>query len=131
MIEGGCLCGAVRYTAPDPVLQAVCHCKNCQKQAGTAYSIVVGVPADALKVTGELAVYEDTADSGNTVLRKFCPKCGSPIYSEPPGSPLAFIKAGTLDDTSMVAPPVHVWAKSAMACTVIPEGAAKFDTMPG
>lgn len=131
MISGGCLCGAVRYTAPDPVMQAVCHCKNCQKQAGTAYSVIVAVPRDSLQLTGELAVYEDKGDSGNTVLRKFCPKCGSPIYSDLPGSPLLFLKAGTLDDTSGVAPPVHVWTKSAMACTAIPDGVARFETMPG
>ncbi|MDQ0466291.1 hypothetical protein QO010_004084 [Caulobacter ginsengisoli] len=132
MIEGGCLCGAVRYTAPDPVMQAVCHCKNCQKQAGTAYSVVIGVPRDGLKITGEPKVYEDTGDSGAKVLRKFCPNCGSPIVSEPsPDSPLVFLKAGTLDDTSAVAPGVHIYTRSAMACTVIPEGTPKFETMPG
>ena len=48
-IEGGCLCGQVRYTCDaDPLFQAVCHCKNCQKQAGTAFSVIVafGVTVD-------------------------------------------------------------------------------------
>src|SRR3974390_745785 len=38
-MRGGCLCGQIRYSAnAEPVLLAVCHCKNCQKQAGTAFS---------------------------------------------------------------------------------------------
>ena len=32
-LEGGCLCGAVRYTSEaEPALTAVCHCPDCQKQ---------------------------------------------------------------------------------------------------
>jgi hypothetical protein len=31
-IEGGCLCGKVRYSADvEPTFVGVCHCKNCQK----------------------------------------------------------------------------------------------------
>ena len=41
-IEGGCLCGKVRYSADaEPAFVGVCHCKNCQKGTGTAFSIVV------------------------------------------------------------------------------------------
>ena len=30
-IKGGCLCGAVRYTAEaDPTSATVCHCRDCQ-----------------------------------------------------------------------------------------------------
>ena len=44
-IVGGCLCGKVRYASTaDPVMTAVCHCKDCQKQAGTAFSVIVAVP---------------------------------------------------------------------------------------
>ena len=39
--SGGCLCGAVRYEASwPPIATAVCHCKNCQKQAGSALSVI-------------------------------------------------------------------------------------------
>jgi hypothetical protein len=34
-IKGGCLCGAVRYTAEaDPTSATVCHCRDCQKFTG-------------------------------------------------------------------------------------------------
>ncbi len=35
-LKGGCLCGAVRYSvSAEPAMQAVCHCRNCQRQAGS------------------------------------------------------------------------------------------------
>ena len=64
-IVGGCLCGKVRYSATaDPAIVAVCHCKNCQRQSGTAFTTIVGVPKEALKVTGTLRTYEDVSETG-------------------------------------------------------------------
>ena len=55
-IEGGCLCGKVRYSADaEPTFVAVCHCKNCQKGTGTAFSVVVALPTVALTVRGHAA----------------------------------------------------------------------------
>ncbi len=133
-IEGGCLCGAVRYrSAAEPVMVAVCHCRNCQKQAGSAFSIIVAVPADSLAVRGETKTYVDHGDSGNTVLRIFCPQCGSPLISdvESPGAAgLRFIKAGTLDDPSWLAPGIHVWCRSKQPWVTIDPGAPQFATNP-
>jgi len=55
-IEGGCLCGKVRYSADaEPIFVGVCHCKNCQKQAGTAFSVIFGIPKPALSLQGTLS----------------------------------------------------------------------------
>ena len=131
-IEGGCLCGQVRFKADaEPLFQAVCHCKDCQKQGGTAYSVVIGVPDAALTVTGETATYEHAGGSGGQVSRVFCPRCGSPILTRAAAAPgLAIVKAGTLDDTSELDPKVHVWTESAMPFTKIPEGAMAFGKNP-
>ena len=99
---GGCLCGQVRYEAMTaPLMSGVCHCKNCQKQAGTAFSTLAAFQKADVDFVGELKLYQDSdTDTGNTVNRYFCGQCGSPIYSEVPAQPgMAFIKAGTLDDT--------------------------------
>ena len=35
-IEGGCVCGKVRYSADaEPIFVGVCHCSNCQKASGS------------------------------------------------------------------------------------------------
>lgn len=132
-LVGGCLCGQVRYRAQaDPALIAVCHCKNCQKQAGTAFSVVVGIPKSALSIQGELKTYLDTGESGQTVERNFCPNCGSPITSNAAVMPeLTIIKAGSLDDTSWLNPTMHVYCDSAQWWTRIPTDATKFPRMPG
>lgn len=114
--EGGCLCGGVRYAfEAEPLLTAVCHCRNCQKQSGSAFSLIVALPAEALRLSGEtLAVYQDVGqDSGQPVQRYFCRACGSPIKSEGALAPgLVFVKAGTLDDTTWLAPSMAMWCDS-------------------
>jgi hypothetical protein len=102
----------------------VCHCKNCQRQAGSAFSIFAGVPRAAFDITGDaLKTYEDTADSGNKIKRLFCGECGSPIYSDlSPESETVYLKVGTLDDTSELKPQFHVWCDSAQDWVEIPEG---------
>jgi hypothetical protein len=114
---GGCLCGSVRYEfEAEPLFTAICHCRNCQKQAGSAFSVIVAIPAGTLKISGDgLASYRDKGDdSGQPVLRWFCRGCGSPIKSDLHSVPgMEFIKAGTLDDVSWLAPAMAVWCDSA------------------
>ena len=52
-VQGDCLCGGVRYTTEtEPVMTAVCHCKYCQRQTGSAFSIMVAVPKGSLELQG-------------------------------------------------------------------------------
>jgi hypothetical protein len=114
-MTGGCLCGALRYEiSAEPAMQVVCHCSHCQKQAGSAFSMIVGVPEAAVAVTkGAPKSYIDHGESGKQVERQFCGDCGSPLFSLVEAAPgLTFVKAGTLDDTAFFKPAVHVWARS-------------------
>lgn len=131
-LTGGCLCGAVRYSvSAEPVMQAVCHCKNCQRQAGSAWSMIAGVPEAALTITGEPRTYEDHGESGAPVLRQFCSTCGSPLFSHVAAAAgLVFIKAGTLDDPSGFAPQMQFWTKSKQPWVDLGAVPA-FETTPG
>jgi hypothetical protein len=131
-IIGGCLCGQVRYSVKaDPAFVGVCHCKNCQKQTGTSFSVLIGVPKSALSIRGKIRTFHDSGDSGQAVDRNFCPECGSPIFSEAAVmSDVAFIKAGTIDDTSWLAPTVHIYCDSRQSWIPIPEGNRQFPKMP-
>ncbi len=132
-MTGQCLCGAVSYKVEgDLQMTGVCHCKNCQRQAGTAYSVLFAVGDDQIKIDGDLTTYDDTADSGNVVQRHFCPKCGSPIKSSLPTQPgVTFIKAGTLDDTSVLKPQVHFWTGSKQDWVDIDPDVAQIEANPG
>jgi len=49
---GGCACGAIRYeVTAEPIVMFNCHCRDCQRATGTAFSAVVYVPAKAFKIT--------------------------------------------------------------------------------
>jgi hypothetical protein len=134
-ISGHCLCGNVTYSADaEPVAQALCHCTSCQRQTGTAFSIVIGVPAAVFIVEGDtLASFPTTGEvHGTTTLRHFCSNCGSPIYSSVAAMPeVVYIKAGTLDDASWLTPNAEVWTRSALPWSPHLENAAQFETMPG
>ena len=112
--QGGCLCGQVRYeVSGDPMAVVICHCKNCQKQSGSTFSINMIGQADQVSLQGDLSTYADEGDTGNPVNRKFCSNCGSPILSEilSQGNLIA-LKLGTLDDTSDIEPQTQFWCIS-------------------
>lgn len=129
--EGGCLCGAVRYhIAWPPILIATCSCRNCQKQAGSALSVIALVSQHTMSLTGALTVYEDKGDSGGTVFRKFCGTCGSPVISEVASAAeqrIMIIKAGTLDDMRDAIPSVHYWTCAAPEWMVFPQGGIRLE----
>ena len=114
-LKGRCMCGQIRYDSQaEPLMTAVCHCPDCQRQTGTSFSIVVGLPVDQFEHTGDISIYTTTGESGESVHRHFCGTCGSPIYSLPEAiTGLIFLKAGTLDDTSWLQPQSEFFCETA------------------
>lgn len=116
-IEGGCLCGDIRYSSEaEHIVTVLCNCKNCQKQSGAAFSVNIAMPRGSLNVEGEMSCYKDMGDSGMSLNRFFCGNCGSPISSEPDSIPdFTVLKVGTLDDTSWVQPTMEIYCDSAQS----------------
>lgn len=114
-IEGGCLCKAVRYRInAEPIMMRLCWCRDCQYLAAGNATANVVFPSAAAMVTGDLHDYVGKADSGNVLHRKFCPICGTPVFSQAEVRPhVIIVRAGTLDDPNGVKPSVNVWADSA------------------
>lgn len=128
-LEGHCNCGGVKYFSDIlPEFTAVCHCKTCQRQTSSSASLVVGVKDSALHIEGEsLGTFITHGDSGQDVYRSFCKNCGSPIVSRCDAIPgLAFIKAGTLNDTSILDPKIELYLQDAQAWTSRIAGAECF-----
>jgi hypothetical protein len=132
-MKGGCLCGSVRYTAnAEPIMTAICHCNDCQLQAGSAFSVVVGVPRPALTLEGQYKTFKGEGGSGKPTYRHFCPECGSPLFTEVDIMPdVAFIKAGTLDDRVSLRPTMEIWCDTAWEFTRTPTEITQFARMPG
>ncbi len=73
-IEGGCLCGKVRYSADaEPIFVGMCHCTNCQKASGSAFNIVVALPKPAVSLQGMVATFEGRGDSGKADIPTVLP----------------------------------------------------------
>lgn len=119
---GGCFCRQVRYTIDaEPIGSRTCWCRDCQYIASGSATNNVLFPEEAVAFTGEIGRIEKIADSGNLVERGFCPKCGSQLFSrtlDPKGAPIR-IRAGTLDDTELMAPQNVIWVDSAPSWAVI------------
>jgi hypothetical protein len=131
-IEGGCLCGKVRYSGEaEPIFAGVCHCTNCQKGTGTAFNAVVAVPKPMVSFTGALSTYEGRGDTGNAVYKRFCPECGSPVAEEAAVmADVVMIPTGTLDDPSTVTPAMQIYCDSAQHWALLEDGIQRFPKMP-
>jgi hypothetical protein len=130
-MTGHCLCGQVSYELTgDLIATAVCHCSHCQRQSGGAFSVNLIAHESQLDVSGTLSTYEDRGESGDAVyvLRRFCGSCGSPIVSVlTGGNGIIAVKAGTLDDTSEVAPTVEAWCSHKQPWVDLPGMAVSLD----
>lgn len=121
MITGGCLCGAVRFAVSEgPIVGRVCWCKTCQKIGAGGPAVGAAFHSAAVSVTGEMRDYESVADSGNKMHRRFCPTCGTHLFSASESRPhLVFIRAGALDDPEIARPSSTIWVKSAPSWAMI------------
>lgn len=130
--SGGCLCGAVRYTCDaEPMMAGHCHCEDCRRSSGSGHSSHLAVPEASVNLTGEVKSYVRPSDSGNPVMRAFCPTCGAPVFSTNPAMPgLLFLRASSLDDLEVFKPQMHVYAASAASWDAPRPGLPAFDRMP-
>ena len=108
-----------------------CHCKNCQKGTGTAFSLVVALPKPTLNVQGTLKTFTGRGDSGKATYRRFCPECGSALIDEAEVMPdVVMILAGTLDDASWVKPAMEIYCDSAQPWVSLGGERQRFPKMP-
>jgi hypothetical protein len=114
-ITGGCLCKAVRYSiSAEPIVTRACWCRVCQYIGAGSGSVNTCFRSAALTVGGELRDYSLVAASGNVMHRRFCPVCGTHLFSSSEARPdLVFVRAGTLDDPELAHPAMTIWTSSA------------------
>ena len=132
-IAGGCLCGAVRFEieADGPLWVRQCWCRVCQYLGAGSGTVNAMFPRDKVSVSGPLTDYVCQADSGSTMHRRFCAKCGTPIFTEAEPRPhLTAVRVGALDDPSLAAPQSIIWTKSAPAWACFDPGLPQTEGQP-
>ena len=118
-IDGACHCGYITIEGEaDPEKTNICHCTDCQTGTGAAFRVSVPVPGTSFRITGEPTNYvKTTAESGNSRVQAFCPRCGSPIYSTSPGEgvqPSYMVRVGILRQRREFLPKKQNWFRSAL-----------------
>jgi hypothetical protein len=155
MASGSCLCGnvSIEYKGEpalkvDPLLpslhfplpqnrlivnlQALCHCTDCQKISGSAFSVNNVVSGEGFSVTGNPKSYTKTADSGKKITSYFCGDCGSTLFRDGENFPgMKIVKAGVLGPKVLEAskPNVELFAPERPGWISKLEGAEQKDTM--
>ena len=114
-LRGGCACGAIRYQVRAmPLFLYACHCTDCQRQSGSAFSLGLPVAASAFQIErGQAKAWPFVGGTGIPSRFYFCETCGGRIYGERDGSERVILRAGTLDDTSWLVPRAHYFMRSA------------------
>ena len=114
VMSGGCACGALRYRAEgEPLVQGLCHCRNCQRLSGGGHVGFLCFPDEAVTFEGAAVSHDLTGGSGGTATRYFCPTCHGGVFGRTEVMPGKLnVYAGSLDDTSQFKPTLAVFTRS-------------------
>ena len=130
-LTGGCYCGAVRYEAVgDPLMQAQCHCRECQYITGGSPNMFVVMAPEGFKYTRGAPKQFARKDLEKPVTREFCAECGTHLVTKVPGLPAVVLKAGTLDDPALFNPQMAIYTIDKQAFHHVPEGMPSFERLP-
>jgi hypothetical protein len=129
-LTGGCSCGKVCYRlASPPMFVHCCHCRDCQRQTGSAFVLNALIEADRVELKGaEPAPVTMPTESGlpHDIYR--CSACQIAVWSTYGGrKQIRFVRVGTLDDPTAFAPDVHIYTRSKLPWVTLPAGVPAFE----
>ena len=117
-LEGGCLCGSVRFAYTGPLggelgAVTVCHCAQCRKAQGYGCAVAPASASGFSVKCGRDAIGEHQSSPGK--WRAFCKACGSPLYSRRDEKPDDLrLRLGALDATPAdLKVDAHIFAQGA------------------
>jgi hypothetical protein len=127
--EGACACGAVRYRlASPPMFVHCCHCRDCQRQTGSAFVINALIETDRIGLlSGAPEPIGVPTDSGRPHDVYRCPDCQTALWSDyGRRRTLSFVRVGTLDDPAALPPDVHIFTRSKLSWVGLPADTPAF-----
>jgi hypothetical protein len=113
--EATCHCGQLKLRlAGDPQLVSSCHCQACQRRTGALFGSTSFWRKEQIKaLDGEHRSFRRQADSGNFLVFRFCPTCGSNVFWESEKQPdLLSVAVGSFADPTFPAPVRTLWTES-------------------
>lgn len=122
-LEGGCICGKLRYEVLEPQIVLMCHCRNCQRRTGSAFNVsMLTLRKDFWVTAGETTSRELPGGSGALHRQHFCPECLTRTHTEMLAHPdIINVRVGTLDYPQTVRPIAQMWTSLALPWAVAPD----------
>lgn len=131
MAEGRCACGEVRYRLNGkPFAVHCCHCRDCQRETGSAFVINGLIETPAVEViAGQPETIDTPSASGKGQKIVRCRTCRLALWSHYAGmgARAAFVRVGTLADPDACPPQVHIYIRSKQPWFDLPPDAPAFD----
>jgi hypothetical protein len=129
-LQGGCACGGVRYElASAPMFVHCCHCRDCQRQTGSAFVLNALIEAErVILLSGDVEAIAVPTDSGRPHEIHRCASCKVAVWSVYGGiAKLRFVRVGTLDDPAALPPDVHIYVRSKLPWIALPPDVPHFE----
>lgn len=132
MIEGACLCGAVRFAIAAQARfawAAYCHCSICRKQHGALFSTSIGVAAHAFSWRSgtENVVHFRVSDAFE---RPFCGRCGSKVPTASQVAGVLNVPVGLLSGDRAIRLRSHIFVGSKSPLATIEDSLPRHDAYP-
>ncbi|TIU83618.1 MAG: GFA family protein, partial [Mesorhizobium sp.] len=101
-----CSCGQLSATcAGEPVRISVCHCLDCKRRTGSAFSYNVRFAEADVTIDGRALQFTRTGEQGGQITYSFCPDCGTTVHYRIDTQPgLTAIPVGAFADPSFPPP---------------------------
>jgi len=131
IINGSCLCGAVRYSVADDFHAAFnCHCSRCRRATGSAFKPMAAIVFDKIRLVqgqDDLLIYGQPPGSHDL----HCRHCGSFLYSYIAENGNGHVAMGTLVDAPSIRPQFHMFVGSKAPWHEITDGLPQYEGFPG
>jgi hypothetical protein len=127
--SGGCLCGAIRFTARGkPNHIGNCHCTQCRKATGAAFATFAGFESKDVTFTkGKPRYFRSSA----WAARGFCPKCGtSLVYKLTKDASKIWLAVGAMDKPERLAPKSHIFTTTMVKWLKFRDGLPRYKAFP-
>lgn len=129
---GQCRCGQLKLHVEVETLPPLyaCHCLNCQRWSGSAFSLHMLCAAPAVQVSDETYTYVHEHD-GQTSTQYACGVCFTRLFNETTAAPgMRVVRAGVLDGAAQLAPMAHIWVRRKQPWLALPVGIAQWQESP-
>jgi hypothetical protein len=122
-IEGGCLCGGVRFELTSPPEHAgYCHCTRCQARTGSGSSAQARVDGRSFRLLAGDELVRTWRHPDGGFEKGFCGRCGAHLFSRNPDDPTQMsVRMSAFDTDPGVRPQFRQFVAYAAAWEPIPD----------